>query len=323
MILYRWQGPSPNFGDELNTLLWPPLLPDFFDDNPAARFLGIGSVLDGRHPPHTLKLVAGSGYGGYEHKPTIDQSWIIHWVRGPRSAAALGLPASLGLGDPAVLLPLALPVPAPQSTGIGFMPHFESVTRGLWHQVTAMAGLTLIDPRDPPLLVLDAIRRCKLLLSEALHGAIAADALRVPWIAIRPLAAVHRPKWRDWSDTIQLSLRPQTMPASSVAEWVGVSGIARLHSARIWLDRHSRQLDGVTSERLIARAANALHRAAAAEPQLSADRALDRCQSRMMDAVTELRRQPLAGAPFRGRAVPARSGLRGQDDSAYQLKPIG
>lgn len=290
MILYRWQGTAANFGDELNTIIWPRLLPGFFDDNPDVRFLGIGSVLDCRHPPHALKLVAGSGYGGYEPKPRLDRNWVVHWVRGPRTAATLGLPAELALGDPAALLPLVLPLSATGGADIGFMPHFESIARGAWTQAAAMAGIVLIDPRDPPLTILNAIGRCQLVLSEALHGVIVADALRVPWIAIRPLAGVHRPKWLDWSDTMKLTIRWQCLPASSVREWIDVSGIGSAHRGRLWLERHGHQLEGIASHRLVARAANALRHAASALPQLSATAELERSQARMMEALAALHR---------------------------------
>ena len=102
--LYRWRGAQRNFGDELNALLWPRLLPGFFDDDAAALFLGIGSVLDARHETGAVKLVAGAGYGGYEPPPTLDANWIVHWVRGPLTARRLGLPEVCGLGDPAMLL---------------------------------------------------------------------------------------------------------------------------------------------------------------------------------------------------------------------------
>ena len=69
MQLYQWQGTAPNFGDELNTLVWPRLLADFFDDDPGELFLGIGSVLDDRHPPDAVKIVAGAGYGGHKETP--------------------------------------------------------------------------------------------------------------------------------------------------------------------------------------------------------------------------------------------------------------
>ncbi|MDB5403473.1 MAG: hypothetical protein JWQ55_5491 [Rhodopila sp.] len=295
MILYRWQGSSSNFGDELNTILWPRLLPDFFDGDPAIRFLGIGSVLDQRHSSQPIKLVAGSGYGGYDGKPQLDENWIIHWVRGPRTAAALGLPIALGLGDPAVLVPPALGLEAAAGQDIGFMPHFESAAWGAWQQAADRAGVRLIDPRGAPLAILQAIGACKLLLSEALHGVIIADALRVPWIATRPLARVHRPKWCDWADTMAVRPRFRSLPASTLFEWAATSQLSLFHATRSWLGRRELYLKQMSPERLVTRAGHALWLASHAEPQLSTATALDRCQSRMLDAVHTLRTNPLRG----------------------------
>ncbi len=319
MILYRWRGTGTNFGDELNTVLWPRLLPGFFDEEPDLRFLGIGSVLDSRHPAAVRKIVAGSGFGGYERKPVLDDTWSVHWVRGPRTAAAVGLPRETGLGDPAMLVPHALAIPTGCERGksIGFMPHFESAARGAWQTAAAAAGVTLIDPRDPPLDILAAIGRCKLLLSEALHGIIVADALRVPWVAVRPNARIHRAKWRDWADTVDVVPRFADVPPSTLAEWAGASTIGACHTARTWLHRQEHRLAGVAARRLAAGAARALGQASRAEPQLSADGALDRCQSRMLDAVTRLRLLPARPA------VTRRSRLREPDDSAYELLTIG
>lgn len=320
MILYRWQGAARNFGDELNTVLWPRLLPDFFDDNPAIRFLGIGSVLDRRHDPQPLKLVAGSGYGGYEGRPALDQSWIIHWVRGPRTAKLLGLSPALALGDPAVLVPTSLNLPAASGTDIGFMPHFESASRGAWQQAADLAGIRLIDPRGPPLDILNALGRCKLLLSEALHGVIVADALRVPWVPIRPLVRIHRAKWHDWADTMDVQPRFQTLPASTPAEWAGVLPLRACHAGRMWLDRQERHAGKAQSDRRVTRAAQALRLAALVAPQLSTGAALDRCQDRMMDAIQAIRTNPIRGTSL----LPSRrSRLPIGEDSAYQLKLIG
>ena len=321
MILYRWQGLASNFGDELNTILWDRLLPDFFDENPAVRFLGIGSVLDRRHAGAPLKIVAGSGYGGYEGRPNLDSSWIIHWVRGPRTAAVLGLPAKLALGDPAVLVPSTLGLPTGgQGATIGFMPHFESAARGAWQQAADQAGVRLIDPRGSPEAILEAISGCKLLLSEALHGVIVADALRVPWIPIRPLARVHRAKWWDWAETMDTRPRFQVLPASSPSEWASALPLRSWHAGRVWLDRQDRRLEDVRSDRMVARAGKALLLATQATPQLSADAALDRCQSRMLDAVRAIRTNPLRGAVL---VRPRQSRLHVVDESAYQLKVIG
>ena len=315
MILYRWRGETTNFGDELNTILWPALLPDFFDDDPSTRFLGIGSILDRRHPAEARKLVAGAAYGGYEGKPVLDATWTVHWVRGPRTARALGLPASLGLGDPAVLMQHAIAIKSAATLGVGFMPHFESAARGAWQRAADIAGVTLIDPRARPLEILVQIVRCRVLLSEALHGIIVADALRVPWVAIRPLQPINRPKWQDWAETVNVVPRFAILPPSAVAEW-----FSRLPVLASRLRRHAQRLP--VGEPMIARAARALAQAARAEPQLSPEAALERCQSRMLDAVAQLRRYPDA-PPCRITPQGRRSCLRRADDSAYEPVPIG
>ncbi len=295
MILYQWRGSHANFGDELNTVLWPRLLPDFFDQNADTRFLGIGSILDGRHDRGATKLVAGSGYGGYESRAALDPSWIVHWVRGPRTALHLGLPAALGIGDPGSLVPLAGLMPIREPRDIGFMPHFESAVRGAWREVAASAGVTLIDPRDDPLTVIAAIGRCRFVLSEALHGVIVADALRVPWIAIRPLAPMHRPKWLDWAETLDLTVAFQTSRPSTALEWAHLSRLSRFHAGRGLLQRHAARLRDIGRQRHIDQAAETLRMTATAEPTLSRDTRLDAAQSRMLDAVEALRRAPLRG----------------------------
>lgn len=324
MILYRWQGRAPNFGDELNTILWPRLLPRFFDSDPAAHFLGIGSVLDQRHRKNGLKLVAGSGYGGYDRPPLLDNTWLIHWVRGPRTARLLGLPEALGLGDPAVLLPCVGEGPGPPGTEIGFMPHFESATHGAWQRAASMEGILLIDPRDEPLAVIAAIRRCRVLLSEALHGVIVADALRVPWVAIEPLAKIHRAKWHDWADTLGLTIAFQRLPPSSLLERARISGLASYHAGRTLLDRHGAHLSGLAADRFVRHAAEALRMAAAAAPQLSAAEALARCQAEMLNRVAWLRGYPMAGVIAAAKhGEPRRSYLRRRSDSAYLPGLIG
>jgi succinoglycan biosynthesis protein ExoV len=318
VILYQWRGASTNFGDELNTILWPRLLPDFFDDDAAVRFLGVGSVMDQRHPIEPLKIVAGSGYGGYEGKPVLDQNWVIHWVRGPRTAAQLGLPSRLGLGDPAVLIKAALEAPGIPGNDIGFMPHFESAARGAWQEAAEQAGVRLIDPRDPPRQILKAIGECKLLLSEALHGVIVADALRVPWIAIRPRARVHWAKWSDWADTMALCPRFYQLPASTLAEWAATSPLRSWHASRTWLVRHEDRMRNLTSERFVVQASQALKNAMQAEPQLSSDTVLNRCQSRMLDAVQALAINPLRTMTYAAWSARASRCLQADTATAYQ-----
>ncbi|MEJ0020833.1 MAG: polysaccharide pyruvyl transferase family protein [Acetobacteraceae bacterium] len=302
MLLYQWRGAERNFGDELNALLWPVLLPDFFDDDPGALFLGIGSVLDARHDQAVRKVVAGAGYGGYQPPPVLDARWTIHWVRGPCTARRLGLPEACGLGDPAMLLPLPRPegLPLPSGEGgraVGLMPHFESLHLGAWREAAAAAGMTLLDPRGDPAAILAAITGCRLLLTEAMHGAIVADALRVPWIALRPLAAVHRPKWQDWAAALGLEVRFQVLRPSSLAEWLRASPLAATHRGGRLLAAAGPVLASVARQRFIGHATAGLIAAARAPPQLSDPVALDRCRTRMQERLQTLRCNPPRAAP--------------------------
>jgi succinoglycan biosynthesis protein ExoV len=296
MILYRWQGAARNFGDELNRLLWPRLLPHFFDANPEVQFLGIGSILDARHSPSQLKLVAGSGYGGYERPSRLDNSWLIHWVRGPHTAALYGLPPNLALGDPATLVPFVVLPRAAAPGRVGFMPHFESAAHGCWQEATAAAGLRIIDPRGDPSAIVAEIAGCELIVSEALHGVIVADALRTPWIAVRPLAPIHRAKWQDWAAALSLEIRFHPLPASSLLEQAHASLLIRNHTGRKLLIEHADRLRPLWAKRFVSRATSALLRLKSQAPQLSSEQALDRSQTRMLERLEAVRSSAYSGA---------------------------
>jgi succinoglycan biosynthesis protein ExoV len=322
VILYQWRGAEPNFGDELNALLWPALLPGFFDADPSVRFLGIGSVLDSRHDA-AATLVAGAGYGGYESPAVLDRSWIIHWVRGPRTARLLGLDADTGLGDPASLLPATGVRARDDRRVIGFMPYFESMARGHWAEAAGAAGLGLIDPRGDPAGIVDAIGGCRVMISEALHGIIVADALRIPWIAVCPLVRMHRPKWLDWADSLDLHVAFRRLTPSSLLEHAVRLPMAGRRPGRYLLTSQAARLRAAARERLVERAALGLRRLAAEPAQLSADMALDRGQARMQERLVALRR-----APFRGvgnsRIIARRpSHLRAEDEFAYHPVSTG
>jgi succinoglycan biosynthesis protein ExoV len=303
MRRYVWRGATRNFGDELNDLIWPRLLPGLFTetvddaalDDGSALFLGIGSVLDARHAPDRRKVVAGAGFGGYQAPVSLDRTWHIYWVRGPRTARQLGLPAAFGLGDPASLLPLVhapgrLAAACPAAGGIGFMPHFESLAHGAWAAAATAADVTLIDPRGAPRDILARIAACRVLLSEALHGVIVADAIRVPWVALAPVAPIHRAKWFDWAASLGLAIQFHDLPASTLRECLGSRFTPHGRIARTGLAHAGALLDHLDCRSgRFDRAVAALRAAAGAVPQLSASGNLACAQARMLDRLQTLR----------------------------------
>jgi succinoglycan biosynthesis protein ExoV len=284
---YYFQGRIPNFGDDLNALLWPRLIPEaLHDDGSDAMLLGIGSILFDTFPPALRKVVIGSGYAGYTPKPDVDDKWTFYFVRGPRTAAALGLDPELAITDAAILLRTVYPElgKATKKYPISFMPHWESAEFGTWKEVTDAAGINLIDPRSTVESTLEQLSGTELLITEAMHGAIAADALRVPWVPVIPNNKKHHFKWLDWCDSLDIPYRPNRMGTSNVKEFVNLKGLAAVYPARLVrkvTGRHGGGFDAFFRRA----AAKRLKELARLEPSLSTDAA---CEMRTEQAVAKL-----------------------------------
>jgi succinoglycan biosynthesis protein ExoV len=271
------------------------LLPDFFDDDPQELFIGIGSNFGHAFPPHAKKLVCGTGYGGYQAPPQIDETWDIRFVRGPRTAEVLGLDRRFGLGDPGMLvhqLGQALP-PVGAHHAVGFMPHWESALYGAWEDVCAEAGVHFIDPRDPLESVISAIRGCDLLVTEAMHGAIVADALRVPWVPFMPLPT-HHFKWFDWAESQGLNLE---FSAGTRSTWLelafgALEGRDRLQA---FVCAKGSSVRSFGSGLLRSRACAAIRTAATSRPYLTSDAALAATTDAMLECIGTVKRQRVNG----------------------------
>jgi len=244
MKLTFYKGDTPNFGDDLNNIMWDALLaPGFLDDNEDELFLGIGSILWDSYPKKASKIVMGSGYGGYTDMPDLQEgSWDIAFVRGPRTAKALNLDPKLAITDAAILTRFMNLPAQPKKYKVSFMPHWESIPRGNWKQVCEHAGINYINPTDPNVLAsLQAIQQTELLITEAMHGAILADTLRVPWLALEPIFPQHRNKWFDWSESMLIDLKFNTAPSSSIKDlWAHKTG-------KRGLGKRSQQLGSILS----------------------------------------------------------------------------
>lgn len=210
MKLFYYQDPRGNFGDDLNAWLWPKLIPHVLDDNQEERFVGIGTLLNHKLPATPKLHVFGSGVG-YGEAPELTDRLIVHAVRGPLSASALGLPAEKAITDAAVLV-RCFPAPAvPKKHAIGLIPAGHSLDQHDWERTCRAGDIAFISCHWSVDRVLTALAECELVLCEAMHGAIVADALRVPWIPVSLYGQTLDFKWNDWLATVGMRYAPQSL----------------------------------------------------------------------------------------------------------------
>ncbi|NWJ24236.1 polysaccharide pyruvyl transferase family protein [Rhizobium sp. RM] len=217
---YHWESHHGNFGDDLNLWLWDFLLPGLRDVHDDVLLVGVGTVLnDVLLPTRQRKLVIGSGYG-YGAVPDVSTGlWDIRCVRGEKTAAKLGLAPEMGIVDPAVMV-----TEMPDFKGLPkvykktFVPHWESAEFGMWETVCEPAGLTYLDPRGEAKSVIRAIAQSEFIVAESMHGAILADAFRVPWVAVTTSTSINSFKWSDWAGTVDVKYEPRYVPVSTRAE---------------------------------------------------------------------------------------------------------
>jgi succinoglycan biosynthesis protein ExoV len=216
MKLYYFRHPdgSKNFGDELNPWLWDQLIPGILDEDENSVFIGIGTLLNERLQSEVAnasrKFVFGSGVGYGSGIPHIDDSWTIYCLRGPLSARALGVAPELALTDAGLLIRRCFVDTTGKLYKFSYMPHAKYANTA-WKTVTEQLGFGFIDPHLPVGQVLSSISQTEILLTEALHGAIAANALRVPWIPLRSGPSILSFKWRDWCSSVGLEYKPRTI----------------------------------------------------------------------------------------------------------------
>ncbi|MGQ9588993.1 MAG: polysaccharide pyruvyl transferase family protein [Planctomycetota bacterium] len=297
MKLVYHKDPAGNFGDDLNPWLWGELLgPEFFDGDERLLFYGVGTLLS----PRTVrrpgkKIVFGSGAAS-RARIRLDCSFDVRCVRGPLTAKALGLREEFAVTDPACLVADTSVGrrDAPKEYAVSVIPHHLSVGMLDWDDVSARCGMRWIDPRSPFLRVFEEIRRSRLVLTESLHGAVVADAFRVPWIPIRYSHRFLEFKWRDWAESLGIDLAIAELPAAFTgalspaarAKNLFRRALGTLAANRAWSRRPCRR----STADEVAAFARALSRVAReVAPRLSSDAALERALGRLRDKLDELR----------------------------------
>lgn len=215
MKIYQYapfEGVS-NFGDLLNAWLWKRLIPDILDKEDDAALIGLGTVLNDklyqRLPSGVQKLVIFSSGVGYEKIPKVDSRWKIYCLRGPMSAKVLGVSKEMAVTDGAALIRKLYDRAHQKMYRFAYMPHFRHGNPDIWKEICQDHSFGFVDPRWGVEKVLDTISRTEVLISECLHGAIVADALRVPWVPVSTSPNILSFKWQDWCLSVGLEYQPR------------------------------------------------------------------------------------------------------------------
>jgi len=209
-----------NFGDALNPLIFGHYMKNVFDESEEQIFLGIGSILGLKKGKNSTKkiIVFSTGYAAgnintYGEVPIIDNKYDIFCVRGPKTAELLNLDYKLAIADGAILLNKIYPfAKVKKKYKYSYMPHVGSESMFDWQKFIEELGINFISPKADVEEILENISASEFLLTEAMHGAIVADAFRVPWKAVNGYKEINVFKWEDYCESMDLKYRPLILP---------------------------------------------------------------------------------------------------------------
>jgi succinoglycan biosynthesis protein ExoV len=286
MKLYYCKYPEgrQNFGDALNPWMWEKLLPGILDDDPSCAFVGIGTLINDALPRRTPKakhrVIFSTGAGYEKGMPVMDDSYHIYCLRGPMSAQRLGVSNDLAVTDGALLLRKLIDhSPVAKKYKFSYMPHYNFAGDG-WQKVCDQLGFGYISPAEEIEDIFTKIRQTEVLICEAMHGAIVADALRTSWIAVKTHPSILPLKWQDWCASMQLEYQPYSLgylhqPRFSTGGW------AKGNTANMWDNvlAPARQMRDWLRQRKTARELSELVKIA--KPCLSSDARMEEMLNRL------------------------------------------
>lgn len=207
--------PTGNVGDDLNAALWRRFLPDIDSLQTARWLVGAGTILDARlNALEGRKIVMGAGVRPDALHAGLRGDVRIAAVRGLLSAQRLGLNIDSAACDPGFLIDALAPPACTDARRVGLIPHIYTER---WSQIADAArdaGFEVVSPTLPLTEFLQRLRRCVRVYAESLHGAIFADALRIPWARVRLCShyyegsEVQEFKWRDAFSPFELTPTP-------------------------------------------------------------------------------------------------------------------
>ncbi|WP_051878181.1 polysaccharide pyruvyl transferase family protein [Chryseobacterium sp. FH1] len=231
MNLAYYKSENGNFGDDLNPYLWNQLIPNFSEVNNEVNFVGIGSILlDQFLDEEKTNLIFGSGSRDFLYQPNEKYKLDIRFVRGPLTAKSLNIDSKF-ITDSAYCLALEKNAMSAldninKKYEVSFMPYFRHIDLIDWKLVEKVTGIHIIFPTGNVQFILEEIAKSKTIIASAMHGAIVADVLRVPWKRVF-MGEVYGEslltsefKWTDWL----LSIGVQNSTKISIPTYTSYSG---------------------------------------------------------------------------------------------------
>lgn len=195
----RW--PGNNFGDNLNNIIFPMLgvnnLLEYKKHLSIKEntYLGLGSIIGKRLNKPVTVLGSGIGSG----LPNIN-NLKFGFVRGKITCKTLGIEEKYAIGDTAYYLKDYMQNLSSnkKTCKVGIIPHHKTKMIN--------KNLNIIHPSLPVEDFIKRVSECEYVLCEAMHGAICADILRVPFAAIQINNDFNRIKWNDWASVLDINL---------------------------------------------------------------------------------------------------------------------
>ena len=181
-----------NLGDELSPFIINKLTGRQIirvEDTYKTALFGIGSILGNIR--HENQIVWGAGFisegGSLKVKPRVTA------VRGPLSSLRLSCIKNIPVGDPALLLPDIYTPPETQALyDVGIIPHYidqKVIINSL--KIDDISSYTILNIATNNVCgFIDAITKCKFIVSSTLHGLIIAHAYGIP------------ARWVEFSDNV-------------------------------------------------------------------------------------------------------------------------
>lgn len=201
-----------NFGDDINPYLLSQLFKRDIIDSQQICLIGIGTIINDRelsrvdHFEKKIVFSSGVGYGSLDLS-RFDSSWDFACVRGENSARALNLSPDRAIADGAILISVLPGIPSTTRKRFRttLIPHVEShmsSENGL-RRICDYLGINYLSPTVNTELFISEVASSQTVITEAMHGAILADTLRVPWSPIK-FRFHEQFKWEDWCKSVQL-----------------------------------------------------------------------------------------------------------------------